>query len=466
MAVIAKITVNDNRFLTIEAMPQTLDLIDEFFTYEDMSLCFMGGSFKRENIIRKHFLVRKKEIRTSALLPIGFKDDLEQWLKFQKALYKIIDERKFEVFNLTTEEITNSLNYLTLHDYQVEAIQACLDKKCGIIKSPTGSGKTEMFITLCKILNKKTLVLFARIDLAHQTLRRMQKAQLDAGIVQGNNIDENHQIVMATVQSAHKLQDKYEVVIVDEVHRAVADQYQEILRCSMFKYRFGFSATPWTKDKYKNAKVKSWIGDEIYAVPPQKLIEAKQIAKPIIHIYPIDRPRGLENYKWMGAEKHGIVENKYRNDVITKLCGQLKGQILILIKKIDQGKNLFEKIPSAHFLYGDIDQKERTEITKRFDSGEDFVLIASTIFDEGIDIRNVNHVFIVGGGSSFIKALQRVGRGTRVTETKKQVDIYDFWDDINPILLKHSRERIKIYRKYGFEDVIFHEDSEVKKLLL
>jgi superfamily II DNA or RNA helicase len=140
--------------------------------------------------------------------------------------------------------------------------------------------------------------------------------------------------------------------------------------------------------------------------------------------------------------------------------------VLILIKKIDQGKKLEELIPNCYFLFGETEQKNRQDVVKRFESGEEFVLIASTIFDEGIDIKNVNHVVVAGGGSSFIKALQRVGRGTRVTEVKKEVDIYDFWDAINPTLLKHSRERSKIYKKYGFERVIFHEDAEVKKLLL
>lgn len=463
---LAKITIEDNRFLLIESRTENLNKLDKIFTYQDTSQCFINGSFKAERTRIKKFLVRDKNNPMLALLPIGFKYELEEILKKYKALYKIYDKRKLENFYFSDEEIKNNLHYLKLYDYQIDAVKKCLKEKSGIVRSPTGSGKTEIILSLCNLMKKKTLILFARVDLAHQTLRRVKQAGLDAGIVQGNNLDENHQIVMATVQSSHKIRNKYEMVIVDEVHRAAAGQYQDVLNASMFTYRFGFSATPWVKDKYKNAKVKSFIGDEIIEVHPKKLIQENRIAKPKIHIWPIDRPRGIKNYKWMGAENKGIVNNSYRNKVISKLCEIDNSQILILVKKIDQGNELEKLINNSYFLYGDKKQEERRSVVKRFESGENFVLIASTIFDEGIDIKNVSHVIIAGGGSSFIKALQRVGRGTRITETKKEVDIYDFWDDINPVLLRHSRERIKIYKNYGYDEIQFHQDSEVKKLVL
>lgn len=464
---LAKVTINDNRFMTIESRDEHLDKIDQIFTYDDMSMCFVNGAFRGENVRKRKFLVRKKNIPNTALLPIGFREDLEKLFKLNGAVYKITDNRKFDSFDYTEEEIKSNLDYLELYDYQIEAVQACLEKRGGVVRSPTGSGKTEMFISLCNLMKKKTLILFARIDLAHQTLRRMKKAGIDAGIVQGNNIDEDHLVVMATVQSGHKLRQKYEMVIVDECHRASSEQYQEILRASMFTYRFGFSATPWVKDKYKNARVKSFLGSEIVEVHPKRLMDAEKIAKPTIHIWPIDRPTNIDNYKWQGAETHGIVNNSYRNQVIAKLCEKdPDAQILVLVKRIDQGKNLEELVPNSFFLHGENKTQERQDLVKRFETGEKFVLIASTIFDEGIDIKNVSHVIIAGGGSSFIKALQRVGRGTRITDTKKEVDIYDFWDDTNPTLLRHSRERVKIYKKYGFEQIEFHPDAEVKKLLL
>ncbi|MFW6047624.1 MAG: Hint domain-containing protein, partial [Candidatus Woesearchaeota archaeon] len=60
------------------------------------------------------------------------------------------------------------------------------------------SHNTEMFISLCNLMDVRTLIFFSSIDLAHQTMRRMKKAGIDAGIVQGGNVDEDHKVVMAT----------------------------------------------------------------------------------------------------------------------------------------------------------------------------------------------------------------------------------------------------------------------------
>lgn len=472
--IIIKISIDDNRFLTLESKESNLDLIDEIFTYQDLSQCWTMGRFHRDRIKYVHFLTRKKKIPTMALLPIGFLDELTQWLDQRPSKYKIFDNRKNDLSIPSDIVIENNLSYLKLHDYQVEAVKVALEKGNGLIKSPTGSGKTEMFISLCNLVKKKTLILFARVDLAHQTLKRMKKAGLDAGIVQGNNIDENHNIIMCTVQSRHKLEQfhEYEMLIVDETHRASAEGYQDILRHSKARYRFGFSATPLTpKDKLKNARIKSMLGDIIYEVQPKKLMDEKKIARPTVHIIPIEKPFNISNSQWMAAEKWGIVNNVHRNEVIRRLAETLDGQIMILVKKIDQGKLLEEKIKNSHFLYGASKQSDREEIVKMFDSGDPFVLIASTIFDEGISIDNINHVIIAGGGASYIKTLQRLGRGTRIVRDdkgkiiKSTVDIYDFLDKENPILLKHSNNRVKIYEREGFEQIIYESDQWVKDLL-
>lgn len=466
--IIIKVTIEDNRYIILESKPDNLDKIEELFTFKDSSNCFVNGRYVKENIETRKLLVKDPKNPTMSLLPIGFLKDLEDYLKENGAKYKIFDQRKIQhEYNFTRDQIKNCLGYLTLDKFQIDIVQTCLKHTMGIIKAPTGSGKTECFIALCKLMNIKTLILFARIDLAHQTLRRMIKAGLDGGIVQGSNIDENHKIVMATVQSSHKLRDKYEMVIVDEVHRANSEAYHEILMANMFRYRFGFSATPFVyKDKYKDARTKSWIGGLIYEVESEPLIESGRIAKPTIHMIPVDRPENIFDKKWQAAENWGIVENTYRNKIIAKLCETLGGQILILVKRIDHGKNLEKRISNSQFLHGDIKVKDRQEVAAKFENDGDFVLIASTIFDEGIDILNVNHVIIAGGGSSYIKVIQRMGRGMRAGENKKEVDIYDFYDQTNNILMRHSNERIRIYKKNGFKDIKVMKDDKIKTMLL
>ena len=44
-----------------------------------------------------------------------------------------------------------------------------------------------------------------------------------------------------------------------------------------------------------------------------------------------------------------------------------------------------------------------------------------------------------------------MGRSLRKAKNKNKVIIIDFWDYFNEYLVKHSRKRLKTYKKEGFE---------------
>lgn len=434
-----------NNLLQIETNLDNLVKLESEFTFNDYSYCFVGGIFDKNRVFKRKMLKIKNGI---GLLSIGFLKDLLNYLKENNIDYTWIDRREVlsNFHSYTDEEIKNNLHYLTLYDYQIETVKTCIEEVNCIIKLPTSSGKTEIFLSICNLLKIKTLILFSRIDLARQTLRRSKKANLDSGIVQGQEVDEDHQIIMCTVQSAHKLKEKYQMVIVDECHRARGKQYDKILKRKDFLFRFGFSATPFVKDQYKKAKVKKWLGNIAYELPAEKLVNEGKIAKPIINIIHIVNPPLSNDYSWQDAEWCGIVENDYRNNKITELCNELDN-ILVLVKKIQHGKILERKIPNAIFLSGCSEVIDRIKYVQKFEDGENIILIASTIFDEGISIKSIRNLIIAGGGKSYIKTIQRIGRGLRIKDNKSTVNVYDFLDDIHKILSRHSLERIKNYEK-------------------
>jgi superfamily II DNA or RNA helicase len=106
------------------------------------------------------------------------------------------------------------------------------------------------------------------------------------------------------------------------------------------------------------------------------------------------------------------------------------------------------------------------EIVERFDNGDIDVLIASRILDEGIDIKNFKVLIIASAGLSFVKTIQRLGRGLRVTDEKKSVTVYDFIDNTNPKLLKHSKARAKTYKMFGYDDIIEIKETDSAYLRL
>lgn len=474
--IVAKITLT-NQIAIIQSHPENIDYLSKFFTVMDTSECWQRGKFVKELAKPICFITKAQADPTGAMLPIGLVGVLEKILKKFNAVYKIIDSRIKEEFNFTDDEIKNILysktNNIILRDYQIDAIKTMLQYKNGMVKGGTGMGKTELITAWVKLTGKKTLVLFKEIKLAHQTKERMDGAGVDSGIIQGQNVDENHQVVMCTVQSSHKIQrNDYEAIICDEAHNANQDRYQNILKKD-FSYRFGFSATPFNpKNKLKTYKVKAWIGDIIYDKPAKELVDEGHLAKPIITFIQIDkvvkRIKQKEKYidkeveifdqQWQAAERNGIVLNTYRNKIIKTLANNLSGTVLVLAKYVDtHGVKLHEEIDDALYLSGNDKLKERNLAVKMLENNEIKTIIASTIFDEGISINNINNVILAGGGQSYEKTLQRIGRGMRINKDadgniiKDVVKVYDFYDTTHPILERHSKERMKYCEAEGYE---------------
>jgi superfamily II DNA or RNA helicase len=465
----------DEQFCFIEGYNSFLKEISQKLIKYDMSECWVRGVFHKEKAKPIKFLTIQEN---SAILPIGLLQDFLDIVNAPDTIYKIIDNRKKDEWNFTDEEIKNCLwtddNDFYLRDYQIDAVKAMLNNFNGIIKAGTGSGKTEVINAWCKLTNLKTLVLFKEIKLAHQTLIRMKKAGMDAGIVQGSNIDQNHQIVMATVQSGHKLNnlEQFDAITIDECHNANRTQYQEIL-CSKFKYRWGFSATPFSpKDKLKNFKVKMWLGELIFDIATTDLIDEGYLAKPIITFYEVDKATknikkkdgttiqkelNIFEYKYKSAEQAGIIHNTYRNKLIQAFANILPGTSLVLVRYVDNhGQILADHIENSYFLSGKNKLQERIDITKKLEDNEIKTIVASTIFDEGISIDNVYNVILAGGGVSYIRQLQRIGRGMRLHTDEKgnektTVRIIDFYDKTNPILERQSNDRIKFCKSEGYE---------------
>lgn len=493
--IIAKITINDNRFFLFESKPTNIDLIDKLLTFEDTSECFLRGRFDRTKIKYIHFITRDEKNPTAALVPIGFLHDVEKYLKKNSGKYKIIDEREQPKFDFSDEEITQVLfseeNPIKLRDYQTEAVKIMLKNLNGVIKAGTGSGKSEIMAAWLKLTNLNSLILFKNIKLAHELHSRMTKAGIDCGLVQGTNIDEDHKVVMATVQSAHKLQrNDYEVIVVDEVHNASQERYQRVLKWDIFKYRFGFSATPFNKkNRLKSGGVKAWIGDLIVDVPAIELINKGHLARPKITFIKINKT--IQNVKrqktekivnedgevvkdkkvwyekvekhispdvqWSSAERMGIVHNAYRNKIIETLANSLDGTVLVLVKYVDtHGEKLYKNINNSLFLSGKDKLKERIDAVDLLEKNEIKTIIASTIFDEGIDLKRVHNVILAGGGQSYERTLQRIGRGMRLFTDedgveKTSVKIFDFYDETHPTLEKHSKERIRYMEAEGYD---------------
>ena len=151
--------------------------------------------------------------------------------------------------NTSMRRYSNLADKIKLRPYQEAAITSVMDaltrpdnakSRLGV-SSPTGSGKTTMFVELAQRLKKpgKVLVLVNGIELARQAQQAFIRGWPDVSvdIDQGPNVASGDaDVTIATFQTLirpGKLDkynpEDYKVVLVDEAHHAAAQSYVDIL---------------------------------------------------------------------------------------------------------------------------------------------------------------------------------------------------------------------------------------------
>jgi superfamily II DNA or RNA helicase len=202
------------------------------------------------------------------------------------------------------------------------------------------------------------------------------------------------------------------------------------------------------------------------------LIDDGWSAVPTVYIHSIDYKK-LGAVDWdtdyQCAYTNGIVDNAMRNDLICDVTNALltdNKSVLILVNRIAHAENILESmrtmpLPSpVTFVNGSSTMDERRSALERL-SIEPVAVIATPIFDEGVDVPALDAVIMAGGGKSKWKLLQRLGRGLRRKEGENVVQIHDFDDYFNKYLDRHCAERIGVYVREGFRTEVIDHDVEV-----
>jgi superfamily II DNA or RNA helicase len=350
--------------------------------------------------------------------------------------------------------------------YQENLIIEGLREKRGIIKSPTGSGKTLIMAGLVKALaGRKMVILFNAKQLLTQTYDFLTETcgMDNIGLCYGEGYIYGD-IMLCTVQSIERVLDTHlqetEVLMVDECHE-FANGKTTLAALRSFPnalYRFGFTATP-PSDDIPLLNLEGALGRVLQVVDTADLIDAGTLTKPIIQL--IDREYTTsgadEDMSYMEAYDEYIVYNEERNNLIKEIVDDIKkrhkrARILVLTKSLDHGRTLEDLFGGdCEFLQGCDSVGERYEAISRFRGcGDSSILIGTKILQTGVNIEEITHFINARGMKSEIATLQALGRALRRHDSKDQVYVYDFMDK-EKYLREHSIARKRHYEKEGHE---------------
>lgn len=413
--------------------------------------------------------------------PTGLLSMARDFLDSYEIKYSLVDVRK-----LSNKKLDLKMSdEFEVRDYQMEVIKnACL-KERGIIKVATGGGKTGIASGIISNLGAIPFIFYVTsVDLLHQAKNELERfiryhnMPIKIGAVGGGHKD-IQDITVMTVQTAvrclgmkyQKFDEEEEAVddgieledirqdvcdlirgsrgtIFDECQHVAAETCQIISDASISaQYRYGFSATP-HRDLGDDLLIDACFGKQIANISASFLIKRGYLIKPEIIFIPVNNMTGTKYSGYQKIYKHCLVNNGLRNLWISQLAQSFVDDgrtILILCNQIEHGKILEKIIPGSVFLHGSIKQKTRNEHLEKMRKKEHTVTIASSIFDEGVDVRPLDTLILAGAGKSQTRALQRVGRVLRPFPGKTKATIIDLYDNVK-YLKDHAAKREKIYK--------------------
>ena len=359
---------------------------------------------------------------------------------------------------------------IMLRDYQVEIVNNFLKNPQCIQEVATGAGKTIMTAALSKSIEYygRSIVIVPNKSLVVQTEADYINLGLDVGVYFGDRKEYNKTHTICTWQSLNNLLKNTKAgeaeinikefiedvvcVMVDEVHMAKADALKQLLTgpFSHIPIRWGLTGTI-PKAAYEQVSLLVSLGPVIGKLSAAELQEKGVLAQ--CHVNIVQLKDGVEFSNYQSELKH-LLEDEKRLDKISQLIDKIKdsGNTLVLVDRVNAGRELISRIPDSVFISGETKLTERKEEYDEIKVSANKVIVATYgVAAVGINIPRIFNLVLLEPGKSFVRVIQSIGRGIRKAEDKDHVEIWDITSDCK-FAKRHLTQRKAYYKeaKYPF----------------
>ncbi len=428
-------------------------------------------SFLREelNFYNSDYLVKKRlnkstfnidkffnlinETDSEVMIPRGFAASLVQFCNKEKIPYKIVDKR-------TKKDFVEFASEITLQEHQKLALDKIREKDFGVIVSPPGSGKTVIGLEIIVEKKQPALIIVHRKQLFDQWIERIQNflkiPKKEIGQIGNGKNKTGKKITIAMIQSLSKLKDyskisnSFGTIIIDECHHIPAKSFREAIINLNSYYLYGLTATPKRKNNDQKL-IFIFIGNILHQVNQHDYLKERNI-KTEINIketelfapfdYKIDKYETISKILVYDTQRNAlilsdIVQNAHRFKTIL-ILSERKEQVEILNLYL---KDKYETIT----IHGNDSASSRRSKIEQIKQGH-FKIVISTgqYFGEGIDISNLECLFIVYPFAFEGKLVQYIGR---IQRSDKPPVIFDYRDIKIDYFEKMFKQRKRYYNK-------------------
>ena len=358
---------------------------------------------------------------------------------------------------------------IMLRDYQVEIVNNFLKNPQCLQEVATGAGKTLMTAALSKSVEHlgRSLVIVPNKSLVVQTEADYINLGLDVGVYFGDRKDYGKTHTICTWQSLNNLfkntsdageetnMDEFffedvVCVMVDEVHMAKADVLKTMLTgvFSDIPIRWGLTGTV-PKAEMDRVSLLVSLGPVIGQLSAKELQDKGVLAQCHVNIVQLKDNKEFTNYQ---SELKHLLEDDSRLDTIAGLIEKVNetGNTLVLVDRVNAGKELMARLPGSVFINGNVGLNERKEEYDEVATSDDKIIIATYgVAAVGINIPRIFNLVLIEPGKSFVRVIQSIGRGIRKAEDKDFVQIWDITSTCK-FAKRHLTQRKAYYKEANY----------------
>lgn len=375
----------------------------------------------------------------------------------------------------------------TWREGQVEMLSSFVAHEGGLIVSPTGSGKSYGLREICAMYPDARVVIAAPgIDpcrKAAQYVRERLPGQV--GEIGGGRRS-SKRITVSTFNSLTKVDyfNEIDILIVDEVHRAPAKSYAEVLGAMGAPIkRFGFTAT--ADGRYDKAELvnEGLFGPTLVEIPYYEAVARGEVVPIhcIVHQHSLGPSREhISSIKSIPRrDKLALWRNDQRNRLVVDDVRQVleedpDAQVLVLVSKVDHLYHLYQYLQQMGFVAvtGNLSKKKVqeyqrigvpityhaiTNIKKRdwqrrqFETGQLRRVIATEVWSQAVSADECSVTFFAAGSGSSISCLQTLGRASRVDSERGKTlgTVVVYRDMFHPAYQRRADTLIRSIKKQG-----------------
>lgn len=406
---------------------------------------------------------------------------------------ELIDgDRLKTMWSYKTTEIARSIKPRKYQQAVIDQATHALESGSNrlLIELATGLGKTYTAGLLLKELERRAGKRISILFLAHRIEILVQSAtafkniftlgNYTASVIYGGAAIADTDIVFATFDTALTRSDSiaerhFDVVVVDEAHHTPAVTYRSVVDVLNMNTLIGLTATPDRQDKKNVVEIFGGSRGHIGKFDLAWALRHCHLAKPhywvLLHNLDRDALKKLDERVNLSELDRTLFLEKKDEEMVRKIEEHLKisridsPRVAVFCRNITHVENFLPYFPSgsAVAIHSRLTRDEVRDRIRDFRDGRYKFALTVDLFNEGVDIPEINMLVFARSTRSHHVWLQQLGRGLRLAPDKDSVEVLDFVGSLERVSEVRNLQKAANEIRYDPANAAFDKKNSFNK---